>query len=65
MMLKSLSGLCVGLLHAVAFVCGVLSVYFFFGPAIELIMLALLTLGAAAAFEVIAAIVGEDRVAHN
>ena len=64
MMLKSLPKLCPALLHALALVCGALSVYFFFGPAIELIMIAVVTLAAAAAFEVIAAIVGEDPVAH-
>ena len=64
MMLKSLPGVCSTLLHVLALVSGALSIYFFFGPAIELIMVALIMLGAAAAFEVIAAIVGEGRVAH-
>ena len=65
MMLKSSSGLCAALLHAVAAVCGVLSAWFFFGSAVELILIALIMLAAAAAFEVIAAIVGEDRAAHS
>jgi phage shock protein PspC (stress-responsive transcriptional regulator) len=63
MMLKSLSGLC-SALHAIAWVCGALSVYFFFGPAIERVMVALIMLGAAVVFEVIAAIANEHSVAH-
>jgi len=56
MMPKSLSGLCSALLHAIALVCGALSIYFFLGPAIELVMVALVML--------VAAIVDEHKVAH-
>ena len=63
-MLKSFPGLCSALLHATALICGAVSVYFIFGPAIELVMRALIMLGAAVAFEVIAAIVAESRFAH-
>jgi hypothetical protein len=65
MMLKSLSGLCMALLHAVALGCGVLSTYFFFGSAVDVILIAVIMLGAAAAFEVIAAIVGDNWAAHS
>ena len=57
--------ICNALLHAVAVGCATASVYFFFGPSIELIMAALIMLGAAVAFEVIAAVVSDDRTAHT
>jgi hypothetical protein len=42
----------------------VLSTYFFFGSAVDVILIAVIMLGAAAAFEVIAAIVGDNWAAH-
>ncbi len=65
MLLKSFSGICNVLLHAVALGCAAASVYFFLGPTIELVMVALIMLGAAVAFEVIAAVVSDDRTAHT
>ncbi|MEO8442354.1 MAG: hypothetical protein ABI547_07690 [Betaproteobacteria bacterium] len=53
------------LLHLIAVGFAAASLYFFFGPTIELIMVALIMLGAAVAFEVIAAVVSEDRTAHT
>ena len=64
MMLESFSKLCQACLHLVALGCALASVYFFFGPRIELIMVALLALGAAVAFEVIAAVVAEFMRGH-
>ena len=57
--------ICNALLHLIAVGCAAASIYFFFGPTIELIMVALIMLGAAVAFEVIAAVVSEDRTAHG
>lgn len=59
------SRICNALLHAAAAGCAAASIYFFFGPAIELIMAALIMLGAAVAFEVIAAVVSDDQPAHT
>jgi hypothetical protein len=62
---KLFGQICNALLHAIALGCAGASLYFFFGPTIELIMVALIMLGAAVAFEVIAALVSEDRTAHG
>jgi hypothetical protein len=62
---KLFGQICNALLHAIALGCAAASLYFFFGPTIELIMAALIMLGAAVAFEVIAAVVSEDRTAHS
>jgi hypothetical protein len=62
---KLFGRICNALLHALALGCAAASVYFFLGPTIELVMVALIMLGAAVAFEVIAAIVSEDRTAHG
>lgn len=59
MMLASFNKVCQAVLHLTAIGCALASVYFFFGPHIELIMIALLSLGAAVAFEVIAAVVAD------
>ena len=62
---KLFGQICNALLHTVALGCAAASLYFFFGPTIELIMVALIMLGAAVAFEVIAAVVSDDRTAHT
>lgn len=64
MVFRSLSGICQALLHLIALAFAFASIYFFFGPQIELIMIALMTFGAAVAFEVIAAIVGDFTTGH-
>jgi hypothetical protein len=65
MLLRSFAGICNALLHVIAVACAAVSVYLFFGPSTELVMVALIALGAAVAFEVIAAVVSEDRTAHT
>ena len=65
MLIKSFGQVCNALLHAVALGCAAVSVYFFLGPTIELVMVALIMLGVAIAFEVIAAVISEDRTAHT
>jgi hypothetical protein len=64
-MVKIWSGIGKALLHSIALGFGAVSMYFLLGPNIELVMIALIMLGAAIAFEVIAAIVSEDRRAHT
>ena len=64
-MFKLLVGIRNALLHAVALGCAAVSMYFLLGPNIELVMIALIMLGAAIAFEVIAAIVNEGRTANT
>lgn len=64
MVLKSFGGICQALLHLIALAFAFASVYFFFGPQIELIMIALMTFGAAVAFEVIAAVVADFMTGH-
>ena len=65
MLLKSCSGICCALIHAVAVGCAAISLYFFLGSSIERILGALLMLGVAIALEVIAAIVSDSTTAQT
>jgi hypothetical protein len=65
MLLKSFSGTCCTLVHAIAAISAAVSLYFFLGSSIELIFGALIMLGVAIAFEVIAVLVSDGPTAHT
>jgi hypothetical protein len=63
MLLKSLNGVCCALIHAGALGCAAAGLYFFLGSSVELVLVALIMLGAAIALEVIAELVSDDTMA--
>ena len=65
MLPKSFSGICCTLIHAAALGCAGISAYFFLTSSIEHVPSALVMLGAALAFEVIAAVVDNGTTAHT
>ena len=63
--LKSFSGVCCTLVHAIAFVCAASSIYFFLGASFEYVLLAFVLFGVALALETVAAVISRDKAAHS
>lgn len=63
--MHSFNGVCCTLIHVVACVAAVASVYLFLGTSFENVLTAFELLGAALALEAVAAVVGRDKTAHS